>query len=71
MLKRVLTFCVGILIFGQASLIAQEADLAEAKQLILYERLGEASQKLTEALAQAPKNIDEIYDIFYLVCFHS
>ena len=68
MLKRVLTFCIGILIFGQANMIAQ-VDLTEPKQLILYERLSDAQAKLEAALADDPKNIDEVYYLLGVIAY--
>ena len=68
MLKRVLTFCIGILIFGQASMIAQ-IDLKEPKQLILYERLSDAQAKLEAAVAEDPKNIDEVYYLLGVIAY--
>ena len=69
MLKRVLTFVVGLLLLSQANLIAQEVDLTEAKQLYLYEKLGDASKMLEGFLAQNPKNIDEVYYLLGMISY--
>ncbi|MEZ4828440.1 MAG: hypothetical protein R3C61_19430 [Bacteroidia bacterium] len=68
MLKRVVIFCVGLLVFGKATLYAQ-VPLDEPKQLILYEKFGDAEDKLKEILTQAPKNIDEVYYLLGMISY--
>ncbi|MDX2247057.1 MAG: tetratricopeptide repeat protein [Bacteroidia bacterium] len=68
MLKRVAIFCVGILVFGQATLFAQ-VPLDKPKQNILYEKFGEAETELKQILTQAPKNIDEVYYLLGMISY--
>ncbi|MEZ4772366.1 MAG: hypothetical protein R3D00_04220 [Bacteroidia bacterium] len=68
MLKRVVIFCVGILVFGQAALFAQ-VPLDKPKQNILYEKFGDAETELKQLLSQAPKNIDEIYYLLGMISY--